>query len=143
MKSLFVKLGVIFIGLFIFGHAEVWGEDVIIWKYYGGSEFILAYYELQSIIRPSKNVVRVWVKWDYKKKGVMDMVRRFGKEYENLAYSKNLNEINCVEKKIHFQSADFYDNKEELIHSFSDQSSEWAFIAPESMNESLYKEVCK
>jgi hypothetical protein len=32
MKSLSVKLGVILIGLAIFGYAEVWGED---WKFYG------------------------------------------------------------------------------------------------------------
>jgi hypothetical protein len=140
MKSLLGKLGVLFIGLLILGNAEVWGAD---WKFYGGSEFILAYYDAQSIIRPSENVVRVWVKWDYKEKGVMDMVGRFGKKYENLSHSKNSDEINCVEKKIHFRSADFYDNKGELIHSFSDQSSAWVFITPKSMNEILYKEVCK
>jgi hypothetical protein len=32
MKSLSVKLGVILIGLIIFGYAEVWAED---WMFYG------------------------------------------------------------------------------------------------------------
>jgi hypothetical protein len=32
MKSLLGKLGVVLIGLLIFGNAEVWGAD---WKYYG------------------------------------------------------------------------------------------------------------
>jgi hypothetical protein len=35
MKSLLGKLGVILIGLAIFGNAEVWGAD---WKHYGDDE---------------------------------------------------------------------------------------------------------
>jgi hypothetical protein len=92
MKSLLVKFGVIFIiGLAIFGNAEVWGAD---WKLFGDYDNYLIYYDAQSITRPSKNIVRVWIRWDYTKKGVMDMVGKFGKKYENLDYLKYLCEIN-------------------------------------------------
>ena len=69
MKSLSVKLGVILIGLAIFGYAEVWGAD---WKLYGVHENFSAYYDAQSITRPSKNIVRVWIRWDWTEKGVLD-----------------------------------------------------------------------
>ncbi len=49
----------------------------------------LGYYDAQSITRPSKNIVRVWVKWDYTEKGVIENVKRLGKKYENLSYINN------------------------------------------------------
>ena len=96
MKSLLGKLGVILIGLAIFGYAEVWGID---WKFFFSSEKCLFFYDAQSITRPSKNIVRVWIRMDYTKKGVIDMVGKFGKKYENLSYAIHLEEINCAEKK--------------------------------------------
>ena len=56
MKSLLGKLGVILIGLAIFGNAEVWGAD---WKFYDSNEMFLGYYDAQGIIRPPKTIVRV------------------------------------------------------------------------------------
>jgi hypothetical protein len=138
MKSS-VKLGVILIGLAIFGYAEVWGAD---WKFYGATENYLNYYDAQSITRPSKNIVRVWIKFDYTEKGVMDWVGDFGKKYENLSHSIDLTEINCIEKTIHSLSATHYDNKGGAIYSDSSPTKLF-FIIPESVGENLYKEVCK
>ena len=76
MKSLSVKLGVILIGLAIFGCAEVWGAD---WKLYSSNELYLGYYDAQSITCPSKNIVRVWVKWDCTEKGVIEGGGSLGK----------------------------------------------------------------
>ncbi len=138
MKSL---LGVILIGLAIFGYGEVWGAD---WKLYGSSEKSLAYYDTQSITRPSKNIVRVWVKITYTEKGVMDTVGSLGKKYEDLSHSIILREINCVEKMIHSLSGTYYDNGGGVIYtSSSPYLREWVFIAPESLAESLYEEICK
>ena len=139
MKSLLGKLGVILIGLAIVGCAEAWGAD---WKLFGDHDNYLIYYNIQNITRPSKNIVRVWIRWDYTKKGVMDMVGKFGKKYENLDYLKYLCEINCVEKMIRYLSANYYDNKGKVILSLS-YSPEQYSIVPESIAESLYKEVCK
>ena len=74
MKSLLSKLGALFIGLLILGNAEVWGED---WKHYGNDKKFSAYYDVQSITRPSKNIVRVWLRWDWTEKGVMVMMGNF------------------------------------------------------------------
>ena len=139
MKSLSIKLGVVLIGFLIFGYAEVWGAD---WKSFGKNEYYAGFYDAQSITRPSKNIVRVSMRLDCKETGVMDMVRRLGKKYENVSHLIHLVEINCEEKKIHRLSGTVYDNKGEVISSFN-SPSEWRLIAPESIGENLYKEVCK
>jgi hypothetical protein len=139
MKSLLGKLGVILIGLAIFGCVEVWGAD---WKYYCGNDYYMDFYDAQGITRPSKDVVRVWVKSDYTEKGVLDRVKDFGKKYEYLNHAIVLWEINCAEKKLRRLSATNYDHIGNVINSSSSQG-EWAFIIPESISESLYKTVCK
>jgi len=130
MKSS-VKLGVILIGLIIFGNAEVWGAD---WKLYTSNSFYWGYYDTQSITRPSKNIVRVWSRRDFTEKGVLDM-GSLGEEYKHLSQARGLSEIDCVEKTIRYLSITYYDNKEGVIHSFS-SPSEWDFIIPESTGES-------
>jgi hypothetical protein len=143
MKSLLGKLGVILIGLAIFGNTDVWGAD---WKPYGASDDVLCYYDTESITRPSKNIVRVWVKWDYTEKGVLREIEKSGKQYENLNHSINLWEINCSERKFDLPKLTYYDNKGDLIESLSpppNSPQKWIFIIPESIGELLYKEVCK
>ena len=139
MNSLSVRLGVILIGLAIFGYAEVWGAD---WKYYGSSENCLGHYDTQSITRPSESIVRVRLRWNWTEKFVLRWVEKYGKKYENFSYSIILQEINCAEKKIRRLSVTQYGHKGSVI-DIMDSPSFWIFIPPESMIESLYKEVCK
>lgn len=139
MKSLSVRLRLIFIGLAIFSYAEVWGVD---WKLYYFHKNFTAYYDAQGITRPSKNIVRVWTRKDFSEEGVLDVVRELGKEYKNFSHIDSLMEINCFEKKSHSLSANHYDNKGRTI--FYDSSpSEWYFIVPDSVAERLYEEVCE
>jgi hypothetical protein len=95
MKSLPVKVGVILIGLIMFGYAEVRGED---WKLYEDNELFSSYYDAQSITHLSKNIVRVWARNSWTEKGVIDMVGSLGKKFMNVRHSELLWEINCVEK---------------------------------------------
>jgi hypothetical protein len=141
MKSLLGKLGVIFIGLAIFGSAEVWGSD---WKSYGSNDYCLAYYDAQSITRSSIliNIVKVWTRWDWTDKGVLAWEEGSGKKYENFSQSRILYEINCQEKKFRRLSETLYNDKMELLHSIS-SPSKWEYIVPESIIEALHKEVCK
>jgi len=140
MKSLSIKLGVVLIGFLIFGYAEVWGAD---WKSFGKNEYYAGFYDAQSITRPSKNIVRVSMRLDCKETGVMDMVRRLGKKYENVSHLINLWEINCLEKKNRQLMVTSYDNKGGVIDSETNPSAEWDFIISESLGDELYKEVCK
>jgi hypothetical protein len=139
MKSLSVKLGVLFVGVLIFGCVE---ERRANWKFYGSSDGYMGYYDAQSITRPSKNIVRVSARWDWAEKAVMDGVGKLGKKYENLSYSIILEEINCAEKKSRRLSATQYDHKGSVISSES-SPSKWISTNPESMTDFLIKEVCK
>jgi hypothetical protein len=94
MKSLSAKLGVILVVLIIFGYAEAWGAN---WKLLHLDDEMIKYYDAEGITRPSKNIVRVWVRFEYKDKGVNDMVQKFGKDYENLKYEIGLEEVDCVD----------------------------------------------
>jgi hypothetical protein len=139
MKSLSRKLGVILIGLTIFGYGEVWGAD---WKLYDLDGQILRYYDTESITRPSKNIARVWVRLEYTDKGVIELVKKFGKHYENFKVIIALNEMNCSDKKIRNLSITHYSNEGKVILKAS-RKSEWEYIVPQSVAENLYKFVCK
>ena len=98
MKSLLAKVGVISVFLLlVFGYAEGWGAD---WKGYAEIDAMFVYYDAKGITRPSKDVVRVWEKRIYKEKGIIEMVEKFGKEYETLTYSLGLSKYHCAEKKM-------------------------------------------
>jgi hypothetical protein len=118
---------------------DVYGAD---WKLYNSNEQFVASHDAQSITHPSKDIVRLWTRFDYTEKGVLGWVKNLGKKYENLSYVKGLWEINCLEKMRRILSMTDYDNKGNVIHSTS-SPDEWKFIIPETMGESLYNEVCK
>lgn len=92
MKPLSVKLGVILIGLSIFGYAKAWGQD---WRLYGQDSFASYYYDAEKIVRPSKNIVRVWGKIVYKKDGVTKLVARLGEGFKTTSFSIDLSELDC------------------------------------------------
>lgn len=134
-----LRIAILVFGLIIISIGDVYGAD---WKLYDSNEKFSSSYDAQGITHPSKNIVRVWTKWDYTEKGVRDYVEKLGKKYENLSLSIVLWEINCIEKKSRFLSSISYDNKGGVIYS-SIFPPEWSFIIPESMGEILYKEICK
>ena len=134
-----LRIAILVFGLIVISVGEVYGAD---WKLFDFNDYTLNYYDAQSVTRPSKNVVRVWIRRDFTEKGVIDWVGRLGKGYENLNNSIDLWEINCIEKMVRQLSGIAYDNKGRVINSYS-SPSEWNFIPPESRGETLYKEICK
>jgi hypothetical protein len=146
MKSLLGKLGVLLIGLAIFGNAEVWGED---WKIYNyrvtGDTF--HYYDAESVTRPSENIVRVWTKTIYSEKDINDFVTKYGQGAKSIGHTRALKEIECKEKKLRLLSLNVYSKGGDML-MMADESAlkefgEWNFIAPETILESLYKAVCE
>jgi len=65
VKSLLGKLGIILIGLAIFGYAEVWGAD---WRLYAKQDNFTGYYDTEGITTPFKNIVRVRIKMNLRKR---------------------------------------------------------------------------
>ncbi len=145
MKSLLGKLGVIFIGLAIFGYSEAWGAD---WKFYGRTDKYSSFYDAKSISHPSENIVEVSEKQDYTNKSVNFMVEGLGEKYKNLSHSITLWQINCADKKFRFLSLTHYSKEEKVIYSWkvlysSGPSEEWSPFITGSLGERLFKAVCK
>lgn len=125
--------------LTIFGHGATWGAD---WKFYGGNNNGESYYDVQNIIRPSENIVRVWTKTIHTDKGIIGIVGKYGKDWENVKFSICLQEINCSDKKSHFLSQDYYAEEGNVLFSFGPRG-EWKFVVPGSMADALYEKVCR
>ena len=140
MKSLSIKLGVILIGLILFGYSEVWGAD---WKLYGRGEFGENYYDAESVNRLPNNIVSVWTREISSSKSVVDMVNRLGIAYSDLGYINTLWEVDCIGRKFRIVEMVCYSKSHSFIGSPSVSEAEWKFIIPDSMLESLSKAVCK
>jgi len=140
MKSSLSKLGVILgiIGLAIFGHAEVRGVD---WKYYGTNEDGSYFYDTESMKQLSKNLIEVWVQSAYTEKSISRWVREGGKDFQDLDFTLISLELNCVERSARYLRIVFYSKNGKVFYPID--NDEWHFIAPDSMIESLHKEVCK
>jgi hypothetical protein len=130
MKSSPVKLGVvlIFIGFAVFTYAEVWGAD---WKQWIRIDGQVIYYDTKSITCPSKNIVRVWTKYDFDKLSGLD-------------YQLTLYEIDCKQRIARELSVSTYTKEGKLLTEGSKFIlKDWFLIEPESMAEVLLKKVCK
>jgi hypothetical protein len=130
------------IGILLFSHAHLWGAD---WKEYARTDRAVLYYDVKSVVRSSKDVVRVSEKRVFTVKGVIEVVRQpgFGKKYETLSYATGLSEIQCADKKKRTLSIAWYSGDEKILSSDSDQTSNWKPITRGSTAEALHKIVCK
>lgn len=141
MKSLSVKFGVILIGLIIFGNAEVWGADWKQWTRFGD------YYDVESITRPSKSIVRVWTKYVFPGEAVRKRIKNGGMiagDEDVLDCQLTLYEINCAQRIAKQLSVSTYSMTGKFLTAYSDVLlKDWFLIEPESMAEVLLKAVCK
>ena len=130
------------IGILLFSYAHLWGAD---WKEYAKTDRAVLYYDVKSVARPSKDVVRVSEKRVFTVKGVIEVVRQpgFGKKYETLSYATGLSELQCADKKKRTLSIAWYSGDEKMLSSDSDQASNWKVITPGSTAEALHKILCK
>ena len=144
MKSIFVRFGVssLVIGLAIFGCAEAWARD---WKLYAKTDLYECFYDTEDVIHSPQDIVEVWTKSEYTERGVAEMVKKFGKYYENLSYSLELWEINCAERKARLLLTTEYSADQNIL--YNDQPGKhlppWKIISRESVEENLYKALCK
>ena len=145
MKPLLVKLGVILIGLAIFGCAEGWGED---WKYFStGDEGMLYWYDTQGVTCESNKVIHVWIK---KVRPDESRVKADTKitpsELEQMtsgrSYEQSLIEIDCTEKTFNILQRLIYDSKG-VLKSGESKPGGRKRIQKNSNAEKLYKAVCK
>lgn len=133
------------IGMIILDCPEVSGAD---WMFYGKTDKYSCFFDVESIHRPSENIVEISEKQNYTSKGVNFMVEALGKKYENLSHSITLWQINCVDKKFRFLSLKHYSKEGKEIYLWkvlysSLPPEEWSPFIKDSLGERLYRAVCK
>jgi hypothetical protein len=139
------------IGLIIlYFNKEVKGAD---WKFLGKTNEFNFYYDVESVIHPSKDITRVQVKNASINDKGKDLVlrtlreakagRRSIKAYENYTHSIVVNEIRCSDKMARIISTADYNNKDMVLASHTFRNPEWDSINPGGIGDLLYKEVCR
>jgi hypothetical protein len=120
----------------------VWAAD---WKLFAETDLYECFYDAEDATPPSNDIVDVWAKLEYTKKGVKGIVKEFGKYYANLSFSLELLEINCAEKKDRILSITGYSAEGKILYANSAEGHlpPWKTIPRESVDERLYKAVCK
>ncbi|MGZ3513610.1 MAG: surface-adhesin E family protein [Thermodesulfobacteriota bacterium] len=145
MKSLSVKLGVIFIGLTIFGCA---GMREAHWISFSSTDLYEGYYYVSKSHLLYKGTMRVWIKLEHTKKGVAEYVKEFGKDYENLSYSMQYWEFDCPGEKQRILSISQYSAEGSLIKNKSAEKSLMNTKSAkgsltQSLGKSVSEAVCK
>ncbi len=90
----------------------------------------------------TQNIVKVWIKQVYPKKGKIDMMNLVGSRYKSLNYSINSLEFDCGDKKVRFSSMAYYSKKGDVL-DFENPPDKWEPIPANSMFDALSKKVCK
>jgi len=130
--------GVFFFILLLSG--EVPAAD---WKIYAGTDEGQFYYDAESLAHPSAGVIHLRHKANFSENGVRRIARAFGKEYEDLAYSISVREINCPERKIRSLGVTYFSKTGESLDAAVNSQTEWHPIEPTAVVEGLYQAVCK
>jgi hypothetical protein len=139
MKSSWVKLRVILmVGFIILSYGKAWGED---WRLYGENAFASYYYDAEKIIRPSKNIVRVWSKVVYTKGGADGLVTRLGKRFRGLSFSIELSEFNCSNREYKELQRTFFSRNATYLGEQDNLSL--GIVIPGTITEKLFSTICK
>lgn len=139
MERATVKLVVIpfILGVVIFLYTPIWGRD---WKHYGTNEEGDYFYDAESMISPSRDIIRICVQSVYTDKGISQWVEKGGESFKDLDFSVSWLEIHCIEKSFRYLKIIFYTKKGEAFYPFDRE--EWHFFIPDAMLKTLFSEVC-
>jgi hypothetical protein len=113
------------------------------WRIYAGTDEGQFYYDAESVAHPADGVVHLRHKANFSENGVRRIAEAFGKEYEDLAYSISVREINCSERKIRSLGVTYFSKTGKSLDAAVDSRTEWHPIEPTAVIEGLYQMVCK
>jgi Surface-adhesin protein E len=126
------------IGLIIFSYEKVWGQD---WRLYHEDGLASYYYDAEKIVRPSKNMVRVWSKVVYTKEGATGLLPQLGKEFKTLGFSIDLSEFNCANREYKELQRTFFSRKATYLGEQKDLLL--GVVIPGTAKEKLFRILCK
>lgn len=106
------------------------------------------YYDPQSLMRANE-MVKVWliVVWQGRAKANYIEKRRSNgysiKDYDQYSHSMNLQEYDCVERKVRQLAVVDYGGRKKVLSSLTnDDLSDWSYVIPESIGDDILKKVC-
>jgi len=119
-----------------------------VWISYGKSNGLLFFYDAENMSFLRHNINRVWIASIPESEE--DRVRHIQNERnaglampENWGFLTALYEINCKNKTFTLLESADYNIKDELIGTHTVKEPSPTHIAPETMMEELYKNVCR
>ena len=140
MRTLSILIIAFIAGLF-FTCAQAEAAD---WKFYTETQNldIEFYYDTETVIKVSKDIVRVQQKQVYKTEQLKEKMGSYsgGKPVE---YSIGLTEINCANKMTNIVKIADYDKNGNEVGAFDAKTEVWENIIPGSTIEVLYNVVCQ
>jgi hypothetical protein len=113
------------------------------WRIYAGTDEGQFYYDAESLAHPAEGVVNLRHRANFSENGIRRIAEIFGKDYEDLAYSISVREINCREKKIRSLGVTYFSKTGKPLDAAVDSQTEWHPIEETAVIEGLYQMVCK
>ncbi len=127
-------------GLMCAGCEEVSATD---WRFYTRSDFGLYQYDAEAVSHLSGNLVRVCERLVLNDKGITNLVRELGEEYENVKELFTLREIDCTGKKSHILGLIYVSENGRVIKRECYEPVEWDSIITDSVDDVLHHAVCE
>jgi len=120
------------------------------WKLYGADNDCNYYYDVSSVKTLSKEIKKVWAKKQAENdKCILHVIKQRTelklpiKGYENFSHTMALFKIDCSLEKTSTETFTNFDNKGNVLESYTFSTESWSAIVPESIIYLLYKQICK
>jgi len=120
------------------------------WKLYGADNDCNYYYDVSSVKTLSKEIKEVWAKKQAENdKCILHVIKQRTelklpiKGYENFSHTMALFKIDCSLEKTSTETFTNFDDKGNVLESYTFSTESWSAIVPESIIYKLYKHLCK
>ena len=138
-KNTWFMIIIVGITLSVFSN-NVFGESLI--KYFTDEDGTAYSYDKDSVKRQSGKV-KVWTTAILGAESRSEIQKIVSiKGFENLSFTRTLDEINCKEGKTRMVAIIYYDGKRKVLYTITEQT-DWRSIVPDSINDLLKSSVCK
>jgi hypothetical protein len=119
---------------------NVFGESLV--KYFTDEDGTEYSYDKDSVKRQSGKV-KVWTTVILGVESRSEIQKNVSiKAFENLSFTRTLDEINCKEGRTRVVTIIYYDVKRKVLYTITEQT-DWRSIVPDSINDLLKSSVCK
>jgi hypothetical protein len=120
------------------------------WKLYGVDNGCNYYYDVSNVKVLSKMIKKVWTKKQAEdNKCIRHVIKQRTelklpiKGFENFSHTMALFKIDCSLEITSTESLTNYDNKGNVLESYTFSTESWSAIVPKSIIYLLYKQICK